>query len=228
MSGNTHEAAKRLLGRLAPGAIDMRRVSASTAPDGITPSDIAGALGLIGRHRWDPGGLRVFIPDRLGQALLLYMWAGHDDLQAEIIERGVERMATYGKYAWVGRVPTSTVHRLLSVALQEAREPDPCRECSATGWGPQQRVPVYRRDPETGEDVYLGERWADVPCDPCKGRGAFAWTIERRVAAMGCSRTTWAGSHRSRYDDVQDFLSNREAAALGRLIHRLRGERDEH
>jgi hypothetical protein len=224
MTGGTHEAAKRLLGRLAPGGVDVRQVTASTAPGGITSSDIAGALGLIGQHRTDPGGLRVFVPDRLGQALLLYMWAGHDDLEAEILERGAERMVTYRRYAWVERVPESTVHRLLRVALQEARKPDPCRECSATGWGPQKRAPVYRRDRETGEDVYLGDHWVDAICEPCDGRGAYPWTIERRVAAMGCSRTTWAGSHKPRYEDVRDFLSNREAAALGRLIHYLRDE----
>jgi hypothetical protein len=206
--------------------VDPLRGPSSTARDGTTSSDIAGALALIGQHRTDPGGLRVFVPDRLAQALLLYLWAGHDDLAAELVERSAERMASYGKYAWVGRVPESTVHRLVSVALKETRKPDPCRLCAASGWGRPVRVPVYRTDRDTGEEVYLGTRMQDVTCDKCQGRGAFPWEHLRRAKAFGCKRQTWMQSHHARYGDVSDFLRNREMAGLGRLVHHLRGSRD--
>jgi hypothetical protein len=219
-----HESARRLLARLAPGAVDPLRGPSSTSPGGTTSSDIAGALALIGQHRTDPGGLRVFVPDRLAQALLLYLWAGHDDLAAELVERAAERMASYGKYAWVGRVPESTVHRLVWTALREARDPDPCRECAASGWGRPIRVGVYRCDRDTGEEVYLGTRMQDVTCDTCEGRGAFPWSPHRRAKAYRCDQWTWQKRHASRYEDVRDFLRNREMAGLGRLVHHLRGE----
>ena len=183
------ERAQRLLARLAPGALDPRRVRAdSSGLDRLTPADIAAAVGMLRR----PGPNGASMPDRFAQALILYKWAGHDDAQTH---RALVREIVVAISAWAAaerwRIRKGRLQSLAELAIAEMISPEVCRACNGAGevWD------------SSGQQVV---------CEACAGVGRFPWSMRRRAQVVGMHGESWRVSWDRRYRRVLGLLEEVE------------------
>jgi len=191
------DRARLLLARLTPSGPDPTRPVGTGGPT-FTPADVAAALGFV-TYR-GPGGERI--PDRVAQALLLYLWAGHDgprDRERTLLLLALEATG-WLEPAWKPRAP-GQLRRLVGVALDERTGARVCRTCAGEG------------------SVLV--RGAPVECEACGGRGFHPWGTRTLASRFGTDRNTWRTYWGGRYARVAQMMAAVEERGLRQVARAL-------
>ena len=156
--------------------------SIGTGGPEFTPADVAYAVGRI-KHP-------------AGQALVLYLWAGHAEsgraLRTELTVE-VGRLAT--DRGWRITRP-GTLGGLIRLAVNELRQPRHCPRCNSTG-----------------------ER-AGKPCERCDGEGTLPYTERAQAFVSGLSRRALR-EYAGWYDEIFHLIKGFEQDAISDMKHAL-------
>lgn len=168
---------REMLARCAAGSAGYE-IRSSRVFDAITAADIATAVGRI--HT------------KLGQNLVLYLWADNAELEESVIMGLLFDASTVClKNGWTVRRP-GTLSGILRVGLRELKAPRVCRMCNGSG-------------------VRAG-----VECPKCAGAGRRPKSDEHRARISGLPPTTWR-RWADRYDDLVAVIDREERMAIAQM-----------
>lgn len=160
------------LARLATPSAPLQR--APTGRPELTPADIA--MGVS--HVREPA-----------RAVLLYLWAGHDDLRQTAITGLLVPLSRVAVDQGWPKPKPGTLSALLGAALSEIRRPRTCPKCNGSG-------------------VYAGRT-----CDRCDGEGIIPRSGRALARHAGISASTWH-DWAPAYPVVQGFVRQVEAGGM--------------
>lgn len=168
---------REMLARCAAGAGGYE-IRSSRVFDAMTAADIAAAVSRV--------------KTKLGQHLVLYLWADHAELEESIISGLLFDAVTIClENGWTVRKP-GTLSGILRAGLRELKSPRVCRSCNGSG-------------------VRAG-----TGCAKCGETGRYAMSSKARARLAGMSPTTWQ-RWATRYDDLVWIIDRAERAAIAQM-----------
>ena len=171
---------RRALARLAPGIVHYGDQRGGGQGD-LTPAEVCFALAQVS--------------SRAGQLLLLWAWAGQQEVRPELERLLLERVVALAvEQRWRNKGCPGLLRRLVGLALDESVGGKRCGECGGGG------------------ELYQGAVvWA---CGGCGGRGVVPISERARARRAEVCWRTWQRSWSNRYRRVATMVDQLEASSL--------------